>query len=369
MEMQMDTKKIYYETIKNEMGQPQEVLLDQYEQELANELQAAVSKKLSLRNALGYEISITTLTTIMKKITEQKFFQNAPADFLPVRVGEGAWSSNLVTYRDYDLADDFSSGLLNMGTNNSRLASVNAGVDSLSIPVHNWAKQIEWSIMDLQQAAKSGNWDIVTSKEKARKRNFDLGVQRLAFLGLGNGSQTQGLLNQDLNSQIGGQITINTTLITGPLSALAGTPSTLATFIQKLIATYQANCQYTAMPTHFVIPQSDFLGLAGPSSPDFPIKSTLDLMEEAFRRVTGNQGFKILGLPYCDASVSGGSNQVYALYNYEEESLRMDIPVSYTNTMENSINNFQFQSVGYAQVTGALAYRPAELMYFRYAAS
>ncbi len=61
---------------------------------------------------------------------------------------------------------------------------------------------------------------------------------------------------------------------------------------------------------------------------------------------------------------AGLLGSVYSLYNYDEESLRMDIPVDYTNTLANSIDNFSFQNVGYGQFTGVLAYRPLELMYF-----
>lgn len=367
-------KTLYYDTIKNEAGQRLPVTLSPQEEFHAQEVQAQYSRWRKMTNSLGYEISITTLTTIMKKITEQKFFQLAPADYLPVRVGEGAWSSNLVTYRSFDAADDFSSGLMNMGTNSSRLASIDAGVDSLSIKVLNWAKSLQWTIMDLEQAAKSGNWDIVTSKEKARKRNFDLGVQRLAFLGLGNGGQVQGLLNQDLNSQVGSQIKVDTTTLTNSITSLAATPSNLSAFIAKVLNVYRANCQSTAWPTHFIIPQSDYLGLATPSSPTYPIKSILDLMQETFRTMTGNQNFKILPCAYADGAtqapgLGSGTNQQYVLLNYAEESLRMDIPVDYTNTLANSIDNFSFQNVGYAQVTGALAYRPQELYYFRFPTS
>ncbi len=51
-----------------------------------------------LINSLGYEVQITTLTTIMKRITQQKFYQIPPADYIPLRVGEGTWSTNLTTY-------------------------------------------------------------------------------------------------------------------------------------------------------------------------------------------------------------------------------------------------------------------------------
>lgn len=318
-------------------------------------------------NALGYEINITTLTTIMKKITEQKFFEIAPADYVPIRVGEGSWSSNLVTYRSYNLSDDFSTGVINLGTNNSRLAVGDAGVDSLTIPVLNWAKEIQWTIFDLEEAAKSGNWDLVTAKEKARKKNWDLGIQKVAFLGLpgapgATNPNCLGLLNQP-------NVTINTTLLTEPISGLAATPTALSTFIASILNAYRANSQRSAWPTHFIIPESDYLGLATPSSPTFPLKSILQLMQETFQTMTGNKNFKILPSAYADAAYSGYANQVYTLLNYAEESIRMDIPVDYTNTLANSINNFNFQNVGYGQFTGVLAYRPLELYYLQFPAA
>ncbi len=308
-------------------------------------------------NALGYEIDITTLTTIMKKVTEQKFFEIAPADYLPVRVGEGAWSSNLVTYRSFQLSDDFSTGVVNTGGGNARLAQADAGVDSLSIKVYNWAKTIGWSLMDLQQAAKAGNWDLVTAKERSRKRNWDLGIQKVAFLGLSGDTNCLGLYTQS-------GVTNNTTIIPQAISTLGTTD--LKQLCTSLVEAYRSNVVRTAWPTHFVIPESDFNGLASQASADFPIKSTLQLLEEMFQTITRNKNFKILPNAYGDVAYSGLTVQMYAMYNYDEESLRMDIPVDYTNTLANSLDNFSFQNVGYGQFTGVLAYRPLELMYFSY---
>ncbi len=303
----------------------------------------------------------------MKKITEQKFFEVAPADYLPVRVGEGAWSSNLLTYRSFDAAAEFEEGVVNTGGQSARLAVADAAIDSLSVQVFNWAKSIEWTIMDIEMAAKAGNWDIVTSKEKARKRNWDLGVQRIMFLGArgmnGSTGPCLGLLNQ-----VG--ITVNTTLITKAISSM--TPAELKVFQATILGIYRANCNHTAWPNRFVIPESDYLGLASQASAEFPIKSTLQLLEEAFRLMTGKADFKILPVAYADAprhadvaAIAG--KQVYSLYNSEEESLRADIPVDYTNTLANSLNNFSLQNVGYGQFTGVQAYRPLEMMYFTYA--
>jgi hypothetical protein len=334
-------------TILNSQGKP--IVLNNREAMISNNLEKAA-------NALGFQIDITSLTTIMKKVTEQKFFEIAPADYLPVRVGEGAWSTQLTTYRSFNLADDFATGVIATGGNNARLASGDAGVDAINVSVINWAKQIGWSLFDLQQASKSGNWDLVVAKEKSRKKNWDLGIQKVAFLGLSGNSAVKGLLNQSA--------TVNTSLINEAISGM--TEAELSTFLQGILAAYRTNCSRTAMPSHFVIPESDYLGLATPTSATYPLKSKLQLMLETFQIMTGNKDFKILPCAYADAANSDGALTYnrYALYSYEEESLRMDIPVDYTNTLANSIDNFSFQNVGYGQFTGALAYRPAEMLYF-----
>jgi hypothetical protein len=334
--------------ILNSYGEP--IVLNAREQRVAEQNQRLV-------NALGYEINITTLTTIVKKVTEQKFFEIAPADYLPVRVGEGAWSSNLVTYRSYQLSDDFATGVINTGGNSAKLAIGDAGVDSVSVKVLNWAKTISWSLFDLELAAKSGNWDLVTAKEKSRKRNWDLGIQKIAFLGLGGDTSALGLYNQ-----VG--ITNNTSRITAPISSL--TASDLNSLLAGIIEDYRSNCNRTAYPTHFIIPESDYNGLASLTDAAFPLKTKLQVLEEAFKLICRNPNFKILPNAYGDDVYSGLGAQRYILLNYDEESLRMDIPVDYTNSLANSLDNFNFQNVGYGQFTGVQAYRPAELLYFSF---
>lgn len=345
--------------ILNSKGAPIELTAN--EQYHADYTQRLVNERFG--NALGYEIPITTLTTIMKKISEQKFFEISPADYLPVRVGEGAWSAQLTTYRSFQMGDQFETGIVDTGGNNGRLATADAGVDALNIKVYNWAKAIGWSIFDLELAAKSGNWDLVTAKERARKKNWDLGIQRVAFLGArGNnasGGACVGLLNQS-------GVTINTTRITKAISSM--TAAELKVLCAGLIEDYRSNCNRTAFPTHFIIPESDYNGLASQASADFPIKSTLQLLEEMFQVITRKKDFKILPLAYADAAYNSAeiNKQVYTFLNYDEESVRMDVPVDYTNTLANSLDNFSFQNAGYGQFTGVLAYRPLEMLYYQY---
>ena len=331
--------------VVNEKGEP--LLLNAREQAVADRNQRIV-------NELGFNIDITTLTTIVREVSEQKFFEIAPADYLPVRVGEGAWSQHLTTYKSFALGDDFETGILNTGGNNARLAVADAGVDSVTIPISNWAKQIGYTLFDLELAAQSGNWDLVTSKEESRVKNWQLGIQKVAFVGTKSGKH-KGLYNL-----VG--ITPNTTVIPKFIGAMS--PAELKSLVGKLIGTFRMNCAHTAWPTHFIIPENDYTALSNQASADFPIKSVLQLLEEAFRQTTKNAGFQILPNAYGQKEHNPAGKNRYILENYDAKSIRMDLPVDYTNTVANSIDNFSFQNVGYGQFTGVGLYRELEIMYF-----
>lgn len=343
--------------ILNSKGQP--VILNSREAGRALMLQQKFDAEI--RNALGYDVNITTLTAISKRVVEQKFFTLPPSDYMPVRVGDNAWSDQILTYLDFQVAGDFETGIINTGANDSRLAEADAGVSPVYNPVINWAKGVSWSFFDLQLAAKSGNWDLVTSKERSRKKNWDLGIQKIAFLGSGSNASVMGLLTQS-------NVNSNTSLITGYINALSAV--NFATFVQGVIEAYRANAVRTAMPTHFTIPEADYNGLATPVSSTYPNVTMLHYLLDAFKLITRNPNFKILPCAYADQAnnVDILNKNRYALYNYDEDTMRMDIPVDYTNTLQNTINGFTFQNVGYGQFTGVLAYRPLEVLYFDWAA-
>ena len=331
----------------------------------SDEFKRLINAQQTHFNALGYEANITTLTTKIAEISDQKFYQIPFADYIPVKAGEGAWSSNLLTYRSYDLADSFSKGIQNVGADNSRLGRADSAVDSVITYVHNWAKETGWSIMDLEMASKSGNWDLITSKEESRKKNWDLGLQAVSFIGLNGDANFPGLLTQS-------GITTNTTTLTNSITSLAATPATLSSTIAQFLIDYRANSGHSAMPNRFVIPESDYLGLATASSPSFPLKTILEYMLETFVTMTANEDFKILPSVYGDAGPTGRAsttNQIYALYNSDERSIRMNVPVPYTVTLPNSLNNFNFSCVGYGTFSGVVALRPLEMLYYSFPAS
>ena len=331
---------------------------------------------MTIRNAtgdinetsLGYQIAIDTLTFIKKQITEQKFYEVSPADYVPIAVGDGAFSQSLLTNLTVSTSRDFETGIIEQGTNNDRLESADAAISSKTAAVLNWAKAVGYSEFEIEQALQSNNWDIIESKHRARKKNWDLGIQKIAFLGILNDQTAYpGLLSQS-------QSNVNSDLVTIQESISSMSATQFGTFVSLVVASYQNNCAYTAMPTHFVIPQSDWLGLAAPVSTDYPFNSKLEYLKKAFNEIVPG-GIKILpsiyGMPaYNQAVVNTGVGiSRYAMYRYDPESLRMDIPVDYTVTQPNTLNNFQFQDAGYGQATGVIAYRQLELEYFDYAYS
>lgn len=311
-------------------------------------------------SSLGYQIAIDTLTFIKKQITEQKFYEVKLSDYVPIAVGDGAFSQNILTNTTINASADFEEGIVNQASANDRLAVADVGISSKTMAVANWAKAIGYSIFEIEQALQANNWDIIESKHRARKRNWDLGIQRMGFLGSkGNGTAFPGLLTSAL-------VNSDSDTLGSLISDLNYTD--FATFIATVLAAYQLNCAYTAFPTHFIIPQDDYVGLAAPVSAQFPVKSKLEYLKEAFAAIVPG-GVKLLPSAYAIGSSAVGADVAigfhrYAMYRYDPESLRMDIPVDYTVTQPNTLNNFQFQDAAYGQFTGIGVYRALELLYF-----
>jgi hypothetical protein len=309
-------------------------------------------------STLGYQIAIDTLTFIKKQITEQKFYQVAVADYVPIAVGDGAFAQNILTNMVLNTSGDFEEGIIQQGSANDRLAMADAGVSSKTMAVANWAKAIGYSIFEIEQALQANNWDIIESKHRARKTNWDLGIQKMAFLGSkGNPTGFPGLLSSSA-------VNSDSTTISNLIYTLDA--ADFATFISTILGAYQSNCAYTTFPTHFIIPQDDYVALATPVSPTYPVVTKLTYLKDAFDKIVPG-GVKILPSAYGIGSTAVGStlgHHRYAMYRYDPESLRMDIPVDYTVTQPNTLNNFQFQDAAYGQFTGVGVYRNLELLYF-----
>lgn len=333
-----------------------------------NSVTAGTPKGEALLNSqpadFGYNVDITTLTYIRQQVVEQVFYEVAVADYMQVEVGNGAFFDEILTWKSYLLGDDFFKGMIKQGVN-SRIQRTDVALEKITYPAAFWAGELNYSIIEVEQASRTGNWSLIEQKEIARKTQWDLGIQELAFLGHPDDAAFKGLLNL---TSLG--VNSNTALITEPLSTMDA--ETFTGVIAGLIKAYQINNNFTSFPDTFAIPQSDFLGLSvpynyGSMSSISGYRTRLEWLEATLKGMTGNANAKVKPLVYSDQLFNNLSLNRYALYNSKDDTLRLDIPVNYTSTLAGTSNNFQWSSVGYGQFTGVQLYRPLNILYFDYA--
>jgi len=328
---------------------------------IQNAVQRLKVQSAQIENALGAKIDIDTLTGIKAKVTKQVFYEVRPSEYLPIVVGENAFAEDLLTYKEYSIGNDFESGIISGGSNQTRTEKADAAIEGIKVPIVDWRKMVEYNLMELGKASRAGNWSLVEAKERSRYKNWQLGIQQVAFLGLSSKTDVDGLLTQS-------DVAANTATI--PTFMKLMSTSQFKTVIDNILSDYFANSGSTVMPTHFVIPMSDWLGLGTPTSETYWNGSKRSWLIENFKEATGNPNFKVLPLVYSQKAANleflGGGTGLnrYAMYRYDDESLRMDIPIDFTTTITDTINGFDYQSAAYAQFTGAKAYRPKEMIYF-----
>jgi hypothetical protein len=314
-------------------------------------------------SSLGYQYTIQTTTLIRAKVIKQKFYEVPFADYVPVVIGEGAWMENIKTNLVYDVTSPFEAGLQAQAANQTRIETVDVATAPVTATIETWIKGYQYSIPEVEKALASNNWDVIAGKMKALKKNWDLGLQKVSFLGLlQNLTFVPGLLTQPA-------VNSNAAVITGYISAMNA--ADFAALVRQLIAAYFANSNSTVMPDTFVIPMQDWLGL-GVLVPGtvgtYPVPM-LNYLLEAFKLVTMNPGFQIKPVAYADQANNdgyfrvGGGNR-YVLYRRDPETIRMDLPVDMFLNPAGTGNNFQWNGVAAGQFTGAIAYRVPELLYF-----
>ena len=323
-----------------------ENLIEHKVAQLANEIQ----------NAAGFQINIDTLTGIKARVTTQKFYEVTPSEFMPVEVGEDAWAMDRLTYSSFSTGEDFESGIIEQGSNDGRLTRSDTQITGVRVPRKVWGRTINYNLAELYTAQQSGNWSLVEAKEGSRYKSWQLGIQKTAFLGLSGG--IKGLLSQT-------GVTSNLTVITKKISSMSATE--FNTFLSTFLNAYFTNANNTVLPDTFVIPTDDYLGLPTMVDEGFPLTSRLERILAVCKAATGNESFKVKSLVYCQSTRNSLGVERYALYRSNDaESLTFEVPVDYTTTIQDTVNGFNYESVGYGQFSSVDAFRPAEMLYFDY---
>lgn len=321
-------------------------------------LQNAAEKKAEMLTNAGYDVDITTLTGIRTRISEQKFYTVKVSDFMPVILGENTMMDEQKVFLEDLLGEDFESGIIDATGNAPKKSQADSQLRDKTFYRHFWSRERQHNILQLQQASKLNNWSLIESKEKSMKKAWDLGIQKVAFMGLESDTRVKGLLNQtDVNS--------NTTVITKAIKSMNATE--FATFLGGAVPAYFTNSGSTAYPDTFVLPTDDFLGLGSAIDEGYGNKSRLTRMKEAFAETTLNPDFKIMPVAYASKAQSGLSVDRYVLYRRNDaDSLYMDIPLDYTTTAMDTLDGFNYNAVAYGQFSGCNVIRPQEVLYFDY---
>jgi hypothetical protein len=310
----------------------------------------------------GYLQTIDTLTQIRQEVVQQKFFEVDPNLYFPVQYGFNPWGETTITYKEFLNADSSgNSGKIGTG-NNSRIDEVDVAISPVATKQQSYAKQIQYSIIDINTAAKAGNWSLIQAKERALKKDWDLMIQRIGLCGDAYDSNFKGLLNQT-------GVAVDTSTIVKPISAMSG--SELSEFASALVQKFYVNSNYTLLPDTFVLPSNDIMKFGSSSDANFHLMTKSQYLERAFteavKSINPSKSIKLLGLPYANkGNINNPTPNVnkYALYDSSQDSMFMNINVNYTSTAAGTFNNFQFQAIGYGQYSGLQLLRDRALMYF-----
>lgn len=321
------------------------------------------AETVEFMNSLGADQTITTLTQILPKIIEQKFYEIKLSDYFSVAVGQGnPFSEELFNWKTGVVGDDFESGLVNTVNANSNKYADDIQVEPYRTKTFTWIRDVQWNIIQEKVFSQgTQNLSYVQAKYSARKKQYDLGIQRVGMIGLKtNQADAPGLLTQ-------ANVPINTTLITSKISSM--TTAQLDALVASMIGDYVDQTEYTATPDTLVMPAKDYYGMTSATTSQFPIKSKLTYLKDAFSEAVGRE-FKILPLAWAqqtnNAAIANLNKNRYVLYNNSPDTLEMQIPLDFTLTTPGTANNFDYSSVAYSRFTGLRVFRPKEVQYFDY---
>ena len=318
-------------------------------------------RSLNVNNSLGFEQTVTTLTHILAKVQEQKYYTllgQSLTDFVPVEIGTGSYSGQIFQYRIGKIGDPFESGVVSPGNGVNKDANVDIEIDGANIKNNFW--RFDYTVTkELIEMAKvnAENFSIIEQKESARLKTYQLGIQDVAFVGLKNDTAVKGLLNQS-------DVTVNTELLSANIKDM--TLAQIHNFIKGLVNAFLANNNYTVYPNRLLLPTVDYNILGTQFSPEFPVKTVKEVMEDAFKGITGND-FKIVHAKYCDNAGTTGAR--YVLYNCDPDTLTMYLPRPYTPHPLFPAGALDLVSQAEAQFTGVWVKRPKEVLYLDVTAS
>lgn len=308
----------------------------------------------------GLEQTLTTLTQIVAGVQRQKFYtvQGALTDYVPIEMGTGAYSKQIAQFAVAQVGDDFESGIVQPGNAINKDANVDIAIDLINVRNNFWRMKYEATKEIIEMGrVNAETFSYIEEQERARLKTFQLGIQRVEFLGTTDGLN-YGLLNQP-------EVTINTSLL--PTNIQSMTTVQLTNFARTAISDYFAHTNSTVFPNTWLMPTASYMSLGVPVNPEFPIGTVREFLEKAFIAAGAPADFRILHTVYNNTAGTGGRGR-HVLYNRDADTLVMYMPKPYTPYPLFPTGSLDMISDAEAQFTGVWAKRRNELLYLDEAA-
>lgn len=303
----------------------------------------------------GLEKTITTLTQIVAGVQRQKFYTVAEplTTYVPMEMGTGAYSRQLFQYAVAQVGDSFESGIVQPGNGINKDANVDITVDGISLKNNFWRMKYQATkeIVEMGRV-NAETFSYIEEQERARLKTYQLGIQKVAFLGTNDGLNL-GLLNQT-------DVAVNTSLLPANIASMS--IQELTNFAKTAIATYFANSNSTTFPNTWLMPTSDYMSLGVPINPQYPIGTIREFLENAFKAAGAPADFRILHTVYGNAAGVNGTAR-HVLYNRDADVLTMYLPKPYTPYPLYPAGSLDMISDAEAQFTGVWVKRPKEILY------
>lgn len=313
-----------------------------------------------LNDEVGYDQVITTLTAVETRVARQKNLEFGIEEAVDIVTGVGAWMEQGVYFESFaNGGDTLDSWRIDQAQQNATKSQATASVSKKSYPFMFLGKMIAYTKVELEQAYASGIWNAIEEKSWARRREFDLRFAELVYKGTSDGLYN-GLLT------IPGVYTETDTVINKSLAVM--TDAEFQAAMTSMFSTSYTNSGYTAKPNRFLMPETVRIALSSmwtTVGAGFQQGRTrLELLEDAFRRFTGDGDARVIGCNFANAALNGGVDQ-YAMYRKDPFELKIDMPVPYGIYPGASVDGFNFQNTALCQVSGVVAKYPKQFVYFK----
>ena len=320
------------------------------------------NNNINFSNNAGYKKVLSTLSIVVPEILKQRFFtiKNIP-DYVDIKEGIGGVAEEVFKWAEFSVAGDFENGATGSNIDMERTASADVVYGNIIFQRQRWRKMISWNWWDLQTSSIAKIENLIEGKMTALRKNWDLGIQDIIFNGSKANAGLKGLLNQD-------NVAVNTTAITKPLSLMSA--SEFNSFIATLPNLFYDNSNNTIMFNRFIIPADDYNGLVSQMSETFPLKTKLEVLEEAFGKLVAGYGisdFKVLPLVYANANKTATGQPMYILYNKDSDTLFYDLPLDFQVLGQATPDNYNIVNYSVGMYGGVQVQRPKEMLYFTFA--